>query len=168
MTKQPTLHLLVGLPGSGKTTLARRLEQEHAALRLTPDEWMEPLFGAGEADGKRWVLESDLLWKVAARALSLGLNVVLDYGCWAREERDLFRTRAAALGVAFELHVLDVPLETLWERLEARNAVRPPGTFPVSRAELAEWAGSYQVPGADELRSTVQPPFIAHLWRPEE
>lgn len=67
----PTLHLLIGLPGSGKTTLARRLEAEHAALRLTPDEWMLLLFGAGESEGKRWVLESELLWGVAARALSL-------------------------------------------------------------------------------------------------
>ena len=34
-----TLHLMVGLPCSGKTTLAKQLEQERSALRLTPDEW---------------------------------------------------------------------------------------------------------------------------------
>ena len=32
-----TLHLMVGLPCSGKTTEARRLERELGALRLTPD-----------------------------------------------------------------------------------------------------------------------------------
>lgn len=37
----PTLHLLVGLPGSGKTTLARRLEQDLPALRLTPAQVAE-------------------------------------------------------------------------------------------------------------------------------
>ena len=79
-----TLFLLVGLPGAGKTTLARRLETEHAALRLTPDEWMLPLFGAAEVGTKRWLLESELLWSVAARVLTLGLSVILDYGCWAR------------------------------------------------------------------------------------
>jgi hypothetical protein len=33
-----TLHLMCGLPGSGKTTLAERIERESNALRLSP-EW---------------------------------------------------------------------------------------------------------------------------------
>lgn len=160
-----TLFLLVGLPGSGKTTLARRLEREQRALRLTPDEWMNPLFGAGESEGKRWVLESELLWGVAVRALTLGVNVVLDYGCWSREERDLFRVRAADLGAAFELHVLDAPLEVLWARLEARNAALPAHTFVISRRELDTWAALYQAPTPEELAPTVQPPYTAHVWR---
>ena len=163
-TPAGTLHLLIGLPGAGKTTLARRLEAEHAALRLTPDEWMTPLVGAGESGEKRWVLESELLWGVAARALTLGVDVILDYGCWAREERDLFRARAAALGAVFELHVLDVPVEVLWERLNRRNAQRPADTFAVTRAELDEWAGWYEAPTSDELTATDQPPFTAHVW----
>ena len=40
-----TLHLMVGLPCSGKTTLAKKLEHERSALRLTPDEWQVGLFG---------------------------------------------------------------------------------------------------------------------------
>lgn len=159
----PTLFLLIGLPGAGKTTLARRLETEYAALRLTPDEWMNPLFGAGESRDRRWILESQLLWGVAARALTLGVNVILDYGCWAREERDFFRSRAAELQVCFELHVLDVPLDILWRRLEARNLDLPPDTFPVTRAELETWAGWYEVPAPEELTATEQPAFTAKV-----
>lgn len=40
-----TLRLIVGLPCSGKTTLARQLETEYAALRLTTDEWHIRLLG---------------------------------------------------------------------------------------------------------------------------
>ncbi|GGO39954.1 AAA family ATPase [Deinococcus humi] len=161
----PTLFLLIGLPGSGKTTLARQLEAEHSALRLTPDEWMTPLFGAGESGDRRWVLESRLLWGVAARALTLGMSVILDYGCWARDERDFFRVRAAELAVQFELHVMDVPLAELWRRLEARNLNLPPDTFPVTLAELEEWAGWYAVPGPQELAATETPPFVSKVWR---
>jgi len=38
MMSQPTLFLTVGLPGTGKTTAARRTEIEAKALRLTKDE----------------------------------------------------------------------------------------------------------------------------------
>jgi len=34
----PTLFLLVGLPGTGKTTVSRALEGERGALRLSPNE----------------------------------------------------------------------------------------------------------------------------------
>jgi hypothetical protein len=40
-----TLHLMVGLPCSGKTTLAKKLEHELPALRLNLDEWHICLFG---------------------------------------------------------------------------------------------------------------------------
>ena len=35
-----TLFLMCGLPGAGKTTMARQLERDRPALRLTPDEWI--------------------------------------------------------------------------------------------------------------------------------
>ncbi|UIJ34054.1 AAA family ATPase [Allobranchiibius sp. GilTou73] len=42
MRRPPTLFLTVGLPGTGKTTAARRIEVERGALRLTKDEWVKP------------------------------------------------------------------------------------------------------------------------------
>src|SRR5512139_3017147 len=86
-----TLHLMVGLPCSGKTTLARRLEVERSALRLTPDEWQIRLFGQGVEEPTltaRHDLIEALLWDVAARVLALGTNVILDFGFWSRQERE--------------------------------------------------------------------------------
>jgi predicted kinase len=157
---QATMTLLIGLPGSGKTTLAKQLEVERAALRLTPDEWMSSLFNTNEHEGKRWVLESELLWGVAARTLALGNSVILDYGCWSREERELFRTRSEHLGARTELIVLDLPLKIIWQRLEARNALAPTATFQVSRQELDSWDKLFERPAPDELagydRAVVQ------------
>ena len=144
--------LIVGLPGAGKTSWARRLEEERKAVRLTPDEWMDALFNTNEVDGRRWVLESEMLWGVAARVLELGVDVILDYGCWSEEERDLFRTRAQQLGASAEIVVLDVPFEVLWERIELRNADLPAGTFRISREELQEYSAKFHLPTADELQ----------------
>lgn len=144
--------LIVGLPGAGKTSFARRLEEERKAIRLTPDEWMDALFQTSEVDGRRWVLESQMLWAVAARALELGVDVILDYGCWSEEERELFRTRAQQLGASAEIVVLDLPMEVLWERIEKRNTNLPAATFRVRREELDEWKSMFEVPTADEVQ----------------
>jgi predicted kinase len=71
--------LLVGLPGAGKTTLAKRLATEHRALRLTPYEWMIPLFGEPEAGDKRDVMEGRMI-TLTLQLLRLGIGVVLDFG----------------------------------------------------------------------------------------
>ena len=83
----PVLFLLCGLPGSGKTTLAMRLERERPALRLTPDEWIGALAIDSHDEEKRAAVEA-LQWEVAAQALVLGVDVVLDWGFWSRSERD--------------------------------------------------------------------------------
>ncbi|MFF0345809.1 AAA family ATPase [Kribbella sp. NPDC004875] len=145
------LVLLVGLPGAGKTFWSRRLEEERDALRLTPDEWMQALFNTNEVDGRRWVLESEMFWGVAARMLVLGVDVILDYGCWSMEERDLFRTRAHELGATTEIILLNPPFDVLWERIDKRNANLPPGTFRITRDELLEYQTKFEVPTAEEL-----------------
>jgi predicted kinase len=105
-----TLHLMVGLPCSGKATLAQQLEHELLALRLTPDEWQIQLFGQDaeepEHDARHSLIEA-MLWNIASRALELGTNVILDYGFWALEEREDYRLRAKQLGAGSEVHYLD-------------------------------------------------------------
>src|SRR4051812_2328688 len=107
MDTRPTLYVMVGLPGAGKTSRARQLEAESRALRLTPDEWMIPLFGDSDAGGKRDVLEGRLVW-LAMRALRLGVTVVLDFGVWSRAERSALRWLAAQAGADCSLVYLDV------------------------------------------------------------
>ncbi|HYH86012.1 MAG TPA: ATP-binding protein [Pyrinomonadaceae bacterium] len=146
---------MCGLPCSGKTTLAKRIERERNALRLTPDEWIARLFGAdvaGEAlDAARDPMEA-ALWELAARVLALGVDVILDFGFWARAERDEFRRRAAGLGARSELHFTDAPEDVLLTRLAARNAEPPPGTFWIDEARLRLWSSLFEPPTEDELR----------------
>jgi len=149
-----TLHLMVGLPCSGKTTLAQKLEHEQSALRLTVDEWHIQLFGqdaeAPEHDARHTLIEM-MLWKIASRALELGTNVILDFGFWAREEREDYRSRAKALGASSEVHFLDVPPDELMRRLTARNSQSSPTSFYIPEEMMQPWIGFFQKPTPDEL-----------------
>ena len=155
VTGAPTLYLTCGLPGSGKTRLAKRLEQEAPALRLTADEWLHELYPdistpEAETGPLRGRVER-LQWPLALSALALGCHVVLDWGLWSREERDLYRTGARAVGARVVLCLLDPPVEELWRRLSERNADRPFGAFEITQADLLRWSALFQRPTADEL-----------------
>lgn len=149
-----TLHLMVGLPCSGKTTLAQKLEHEQSALRLTCDEWHIRLFGqdaeSPEHDARHTLIET-MLWNVASRALELGTNIILDFGFWAREEREDYRARAKKLGASSEVHFLDVPADELMRRLTARNSQSSPTSFYIPEAMMKPWIEFFQRPMPDEL-----------------
>ena len=114
------LILICGLPGSGKTTLAKELAPTVPAVRLCPDEWKHDL-GIDYYDERRRVQLEDRLWRLGQELLTLGQSVILENGFWAREERDELRLSARELGVAVELHHLEAPVEELWRRLQLRN-----------------------------------------------
>jgi len=156
----PTLFLMVGLPGSGKTFRGRELAEERGALRLTPDEWALTIFGQEdrhqEPGGMRWLLEGRLV-ALAVDALRLRLSVVLDFGLWSRDERSALRWMAASVGASCEIVYLPVEREVQWSRIQNRWKHTPEQTFPMAEAELDTWREQFQVPDADELSGSFLP-----------
>lgn len=148
--RKSTLFLTVGLPGTGKTTAARRIEAEHGALRLTKDEWMKALYGRENPTSASDVIESRLI-QIGMRALELGINVVIDYGLWSRDERCALRQAAADIGAAVVICYFELTPAEQQARLDERLAVAPHETWPMSEQELTEWAAKFDVPTAGEL-----------------
>ena len=154
---KPRLILTCGLPGSGKTALARQLAADRSAVRLTKDEWLTALGSSPWDAPTRENVEREL-WRLAHEILRLGLSVVLDFGLWTRVERDEMRSAARDLGVAVELHFLDMPTEELWRRIEARNSQPPWDDHPIRRDDLDGWLAIFEAPDAAELALFDPPP----------
>jgi predicted kinase len=134
--------------------LAKQLEQERSALRLTPDEWQVALFGQDaeepEHDARHSLIES-MLWNIASRALESGTNVILDFGFWAREEREDFRQRAKRLGASSEVHFLDAPKDELLRQLAVRNSEPSQVSFHISEESMIPCIEFFQRPTPEEL-----------------
>jgi len=145
--KQTRLVWLCGLPASGGTTLARELADAYGAVRLSPDEW-ELALGVGPFDEGSQVRLEAAFWKRTQRLLVLGTSVVLEWGFWARSERDEKREPARTLGVAVELRFLNAPYEELVRRVVARHAA---GGIAITESHMERYRGMFQPPTDEEL-----------------
>jgi predicted kinase len=151
------LIIVCGLPGSGKTTLAKALESKLHAVRFSPDEWISALSFDLYDEERRAKIEA-LQWKFGQELLARGLTVIVEWGTWGRAERDALRLGARALGAAVELHYLDVPLDVLFERIQRRGMENP----PIERDALSRWHQAFEVPTAEEI-ALFDEPIIADL-----
>ncbi len=156
MGARPTIYLVVGLPGAGKTTRAKDLETSASALRLTPDEWQIAIFDGENPLDKRDVVEGKLV-DIGMRAAQLGINVVFDFGFWGKDERSALRWIADTLGVRSEVVYVPIDRDEQRRRIMDRFATAPHQTFPISDAELEQWRTQFQAPDDDELRGADVP-----------
>ena len=149
-TSPARLVLICGLPASGKSTLARRLADSIPAIRLDKDDWTTRLGHDVWDDEFRVRLEAEL-WALTQQLLAQGQSVILEWGHWARAERDEKRLGARALGVAVELHHLDAPLDELAERARRRTESGEWTAAPMTRAHFEQWSATFEPPGEEEL-----------------
>jgi predicted kinase len=147
------LIIVCGLPGAGKTTLAKSLESHSRAVRLSSDAWMDALDINLWDERSRAKIEA-LQWTLAQQLLKLGLRVIIEWGTWGRSERDALRLGARALGAAVELHYLEVPVDVLFERIQGREMEDP----PIERHQLQQWYDTFQAPTPEEM-SLFDPPI---------
>ena len=153
----PRLIIVCGLPGSGKTRLAKVFESRLRAVRLSPDEWLDALSLDLYDEERRGKIEA-VQWKFGQELLALGLTVIIEWGTWGRSERDALRLGARALGAAVELHYLSAPADVLFDRIQRRGRENP----PIERDAVARWFEMFQVPTPEEV-ALFDKPLIADL-----
>ncbi len=154
----PTLHLVHGLPGTGKTTYAIRLARERRAVRFTPDEWMVTLHGTNPPEPlfrDQLAKIFTLIWEHAARVLAAGTDVVIDGGFWTRASRNDARRWAGERAVECRFYAMRCSLVEARHRVLQRTASLLPGTLEISAATFDFLAAQLEPMAADEPHIVV-------------
>jgi predicted kinase len=155
LADRPTLYVLIGLQGSGKSTWARANAARLRAVIVASDEIRNELEAAGIAAEGQGDRVFAIVGERAAQLLRAGQNVIVDATHIRR------RWRADVLGLARRHGArrvavwFDLPLETAL----AGNARKPGGGWgdrPVPEAVVTDLARELEPPGADEFDEVVK------------
>ena len=153
VTRPPTLYLICGKIGAGKSTLAKNLAAQPATLLISEDHWTSHLF----ADDLKTIedygrLSARLRAAIGPHIVDIlrqGLSIVLDFPANTVRNRDWMGSLITQANVAHELHLLDIPDEICKQRLRHRNASGE-HPFQVSDVEYTQFTRYFVPPGPDE------------------
>jgi predicted kinase len=111
---------------------------------------VKALYGHANPPAAQAVIEGRLI-QIGLRALELGINVVIDYGLWGRDERSALRQAAADRGAIAELHYFELTPGEQRRRLHRRQTEEPHSSWHMSDDELTAWSTDIDVPTSGEL-----------------
>lgn len=153
----PVLHMIYGYLGSGKTTFAKKLEQEVRGVRLCTDGPMVRIFGPmpTEEEFKAFKIIADINFQLAERLLDLDIDVIMDHGFWSRESRDRARDMARQHGAIAKLYYLHAPEDVLRERVLKRSEKLDNETFFIDENAFEVLKEKFEPLGAEENHELV-------------
>ena len=107
----------------GKSTYAERLRIERRAVLLSIDEIMLAMFGQYVGDKHDEYVErtEKYLFNKSVEIVESGIDVVLDWGLWTKEEREYAKEFYGSRNIECELHYIDISDEIWEERRNKRN-----------------------------------------------
>ncbi|MFD4953067.1 ATP-binding protein [Streptomyces sp. NPDC058451] len=158
----PTVYLLVGLTGSGKTTYARRRLESAGAVRLSVDERVHARhgrYGVDYPERDYFSLEAPVVAEVREELVDLvaaGRDAVLDHGLWLRSAREEWKKLVIAAGGRPRLLYFPVSREELLWRLEERNRREDANALAVTESALDDFYARFEPP-RDEDEEIIEP-----------
>lgn len=124
----PTLHIIEGPVGAGKTTFANRLGRTLKVTPLVLDAWMATLFQADRpaTDIWPWYTERKArcmsqIMELALSSMDHGNNAIVELGLIRVEDRLRLFADLESKNRDFQIHVLQTPRAERKRRVSQRN-----------------------------------------------
>ena len=153
--------LICGKICCGKTTYAQKLCNENNAVLLSTDEITLALFGQHCGDKHDDYVErtQNYLFNKSLELIEVGINVILDWGFWMKEERDYAREFYNSRNIDCEFHYIDISDETWHARLKKRNSEvlsETTSAYYIDDNLAEKFASIFEVPNDDEIDVVFQ------------
>ncbi|MNC06339.1 hypothetical protein D3C75_538470 [compost metagenome] len=148
--------LICGKIGSGKSHYASKLKNEINAVILSCDELTQTLFpwGLGEQHDRMIVQIKSYLYQKAGEAAAAGLNVILEFGFWSKQERANVSALFTGWGIPFEWHYVHVSDEDRRSNIDQRNRAFQEGIskdYYVDEGLLKKHLSMFEEPEWEEM-----------------
>ena len=150
------VYLICGKICSGKSTYAEQLRVQNNAVLLSTDEITLALFGQHCGDKHDDYVErtQNYLFNKSLKLIEVGINVILDWGFWMKEERDYAREFYNNRNIECEFHYVDISDETWKARLKKRNSevlVEETSAYYIDDNVAKKFASMFEEPSEDEI-----------------
>ncbi len=151
---QPIAHVICGFIGAGKTTFARKLENETGAIRITKDEWMIKIFGSKittDVNFERYDKQvTELATDIAFKILKSGNDVILDEGFWVKSQRDEIKKKIQQAGAKPIIYYVESSIALMKERVINRSKNPPIDSFEINEEMFDNYLKYWEPPTREE------------------
>lgn len=148
--------LICGKICSGKTTYANMLCKAERAVLLSCDEITLALFDGDIGDKHDEMVErtQNYLFAKSVEIAENGINIVLDWGFWKKEEREYAKEFYKKHNIACEFHYIDISDVTWQKRLQKRNTAiqkHEVSAYFVDEGLAAKFGALFEMPDQHEI-----------------
>ena len=152
---KPTIYLMCGFLGAGKTTYSKKLAQETGAIHLNPDEVCMLRYTSEEYE-TNWdfcfAQTVDYLWQEIATYIKRNKDVIFDMGFWTKSSRQQAINKIKQMGGNPIIYYIYAPDSVLKQRLTKR-------TGKIAEQNLLHFDSikkSFEKPSQEEVFVTVK------------
>lgn len=149
---RPTMILLYGFPGAGKTFLARQLSDSLGAAHVHGDRIRSELFEVPRYDARENEVVSHLMEYMAEEFLNAGVSVVYDVNSLRVSQRRALRDLARKHKTEPLLIWIQIDIDSAFARVAKRDRRKADDKFsaPMDRSGFEQVAGRMQNPSGSE------------------
>lgn len=164
---QPTIFLLFGFPGAGKTYFARLLCEELQAAHVQGDRIRFELFEQPRYDRQENEIVSHLMKYMSEEFLQAGISVVFDVNAMRASQRMKLRDMARRSKAQTILVWFQLDIESAFARISKRDRRKSDDKYstPLDRSTFESVIGGMQNPAVNEDYMVLSGKHTFHTQR---